>query len=208
MFSLFKKNTPLEKPSLEKENVVIDEDNMLLIEQINWLKQNNYCTDYKIGKKNLLIVDDKEGIISSVLNDLKVLNEEHIIFDLDDYNIIALHTNMAGFNVLEVLTKAPGIEINYALLDIVLGGKKIVNGKRKMVDGVDVAIEIWKKFPTAEILFFSGCMIGYDEIPLNFKTKFDTFTNDDMNDYILSKDATFETGLNRLLEFFIGYSVN
>lgn len=204
MFSMFfgKKNNIVEPTTSSK----INNNNMTIDEQIEWIKNENWCNDYDTNKKTILIMDDREEIISSVLDDLAALDNTNNFF-LEDYNILTVSSKMAGFSVLDILEKAPKIEINFALLDVILGGKKNIDGKRKMVDGVDVALAIWEKFPNADILFFSGCIIETNDDPFSFKNKFDKYTDDDMNNYLMPKDITFEQELNKLSNFFNGFSL-
>ena len=205
MFSMFfgKKNNIVEPTTTSKINNNII---MTIDEQIEWIKNENWCNDYDLNKKTILIMDDREEIISSVLDDLAALDNTNNFF-LEDYNILTVSSKMAGFSVLDILEKAPKIEINFALLDVILGGKKNIDGKRKMVDGVDVAIAIWEKFPNADILFFSGCIIETNDDPFSFKNKFDKYTDDDMNNYLMPKDITFEQELTKLSNFFNGFSL-
>lgn len=206
MFSMFfgKKNNIVEPTTSLKINN--NNNNMTIDEQIEWIKNENWCNDYDTNKKTILIMDDREEIISSVLDDLAALDNTNNFF-LEDYNILTVSSKMAGFSVLDILEKAPKIEINFALLDVILGGKKNIDGKRKMVDGVDVALAIWEKFPNADILFFSGCIIETNDDPFSFKNKFDKYTDDDMNNYLMPKDITFEQGLTKLSNFFNGFSL-
>ncbi len=206
MFSMFfgKKNNIVEPTTSLKINN--NNNNMTIDEQIEWIKNENWCNDYDPNKKTILIMDDREEIISSVLDDLAALDNTNNFF-LEDYNILTVSSKMAGFSVLDILEKAPKIEINFALLDVILGGKKNIDGKRKMVDGVDVAIAIWEKFPNADILFFSGCIIETNDDPFSFKNKFDKYTDDDMNNYLMPKDITFGQELSKLSNFFNGFSL-
>ena len=206
MFSMFfgKKNNIVEPTTTVKINN--NNNNMSVDEQIEWIKNENWCNEYDTNKKTILIMDDREEIISSVLDDLAALDNTNNFF-LEDYNILTVSSKMAGFSVLDILEKAPKIEINFALLDVILGGKKNIDGKRKMVDGVDVAIAIWEKFPNADILFFSGCIIETNDDPFSFKNKFDKYTDDDMNNYLIPKDITFEQELTKLSNFFNGFSL-
>lgn len=175
--------------------------------QIDWLIANGWTDSYDPEKKSLLIMDDREAIISSIMDDLYSLDDQEADFNISRYNIIKIHSKMAGFKVMDILDHAPLIEFNYALLDIILGGKKVIEGKRKMVDGVDVAIEIWKNFETTDILFFSGCIIESDSKDIfNFKDKFEEFTGDSIENYILPKDSSFEDELEKLSEFFLGFN--
>ena len=206
MFSMFfgKKNNIVEPTTSLKINN--NNNNMTIDEQIEWIKNENWCNDYDTNKKTILIMDDREEIISSVLDDLAALDNTNNFY-LEDYNILTVSSKMAGFSVLDILEKAPKIEINFALLDVILGGKKNIDGKRKMVDGVDVALAIWEKFPNADILFFSGCIIETNDDPFSFKNKFDKYTDDDMNNYLMPKDITFEQELTKLSNFFNGFSL-
>lgn len=206
MFSMFfgKKNNIVEPTTSLKINN--NNNNMTIDEQIEWIKNENWCNDYDTSKKTILIMDDREEIISSVLDDLAALDNTNNFF-LEDYNILTVSSKMAGFSVLDILEKAPKIEINFALLDVILGGKKNIDGKRKMVDGVDVALAIWEKFPNADILFFSGCIIETNDDPFSFKNKFDKYTDDDMNNYLMPKDITFGQELTKLSNFFNGFSL-
>ena len=206
MFSMFfgKKNNIVEPTTSLKINN--NNNNMTIDEQIEWIKNENWCNDYDTNKKTILIMDDREEIISSVLDDLAALDNTNNFF-LEDYNILTVSSKMAGFSVLDILEKAPKIEINFALLDAILGGKKNIDGKRKMVDGVDVALAIWEKFPNADILFFSGCIIETNDDPFSFKNKFDKYTDDDMNNYLMPKDITFGQELSKLNNFFNGFSL-
>ena len=206
MFSMFfgKKNNIVEPTTSLKINN--NNNNMTIDEQIEWIKNENWCNDYDTNKKTILIMDDREEIISSVLDDLAALDNTNNFF-LEDYNILTVSSKMAGFSVLDILEKAPKIEIKFALLDVILGGKKNIDGKRKMVDGVDVALAIWEKFPNADILFFSGCIIETNDDPFSFKNKFDKYTDDDMNNYLMPKDITFEQELTKLSNFFNGFSL-
>lgn len=170
--------------------------------QFNWLKEKGWLlNNFDISKKNILIMDDKENVVSSVIDELTSL-ENYSTFNIDNYNIICLHSKEAGFHALEILEHAPDIEIDYALLDIILGGKQKINDHIIMLDGVDVAIKIWEKFPQAEILFITGCLIEDTSDKMHFKTKFDNYTQDDLNNYILSKDLGFDEGLKVLIKFF------
>ena len=206
MFSMFfgKKNNIVEPTTSLKINN--NNNNMTIDEQIEWIKNENWCNDYDTNKKTILIMDDREEIISSVLDDLAALDNTNNFF-LEDYNILTVSSKMAGFSVLDIIEKAPKIEINFALLDVILGGIKNIDGKRKMVDGVDVALAIWEKFPNADILFFSGCIIETNDDPFSFKNKFDKYTDDDMNNYLMPKDITFEQELTKLSNFFNGFSL-
>ena len=212
--SFFSRKKPDEEPTNNNsENIEVsninDNANMNIKEQIRWLEDTNWLEihqKYYEDRINLLIMDDSAEIISSLIDDLETLNESNSI-NLDEYNIIAVSSRLAGFKVLEILKKAPDINIDYALLDIVLGGKKVVDGIRTMVDGVDIAIQLLKQYPEVEILFFSGCIIESVSNTSHFTTKFNDFTGDKLNDYMMPKDINFEKELKKLTNFLNGFSL-
>ena len=77
------------------------QNNMTIDEQIEWIKNENWCNDYDTNKKTILIMDDREEIISSVLDDLAALDNTNNFF-LEDYNILTVSSKMAGFSVLDI----------------------------------------------------------------------------------------------------------
>ncbi len=211
MFGLFKKKTeevaqtPQPEIVQQVQQTTQSDGKKNFKEQCDWLLENGWIsTPYSKQKKTILIMDDREEIISSMVDDLKALDSTNSFF-IDDYNILTVFTKMAGFSVIDIIEQAPDIEIHYALLDIILGGKKVVDGVRVMVDGVDVAIKLYKRFPSIDILFFSGCIIEPSDDPSHFKNRFENFTGDDMNNYILPKDVSFDEELKKLSEFFNGF---
>jgi hypothetical protein len=175
-------------------------------DQITWLTDNGWVNGNTFNKsnKNILIMDDRQDIISAVIDDLERMDETEII-NLNHFNLITVSSKNAGFHVLDILEKAPNITIDYALLDIVLGGKKIVDGVKQMVDGVDVAIQIWERFSTAQILFFSGCIIENSNDRDDFKNRFTSYTQEDISDYLLPKDIDFDSEIDQLATFFNGF---
>ena len=190
----------------EPEQVIIT-DNMNKSQQIAWLVENEWVSsDFDVNKENILIMDDREEILSAIIDDLSTLSINQREFTLSDYNIISVSSKMAGFKVLDILIKASDIEIHYALLDIILGGKKTLQGgKRTMVDGVDIAIHIWEKYNSAEILFFSGCIVEKSADQSHFTSKFMDYTDEDISKYTIPKDITIEEELDKLLVFFNGF---
>ena len=204
MFNFFSKRKKTKKDNNEITNDCKDtSSNININSQIEFLKKNGWLKyeDFSLEKSNLLLMDDKYAIISAVIDDLENLNDSNS-FHLEDYNIITVSSKMAGFDVLDILQNSPDIIIDYAFLDIILGGKKVINDKRIMIDGVDVAIQIWNKFPQAQILFFSGCIIEPSNDKSHFTSRFKTYRGEDLNNYILSKDINFDSASERLKRFF------
>jgi hypothetical protein len=203
MFSFFKNKKNTQEPIKNYEVGTIVSTDLSI--QSKWLIDNGWLKEnYDQNKKTILIMDDREEIISSVLDDLKSLERSGDFF-ITDYNILTVFTKMAGFDVLRIIDEAKEIEIHYALLDIILGGKKLVDDKRKMIDGVDVAINLYQRFNSIDILFFTGCILDNSNDPTNFKNKFENFMGDSISKYMMPKDIPFDEEMKRLSAFFNGF---
>lgn len=203
MFSFFKNKKNTQEPIKNDEIQTIVSTDLSI--QSQWLVNNGWLKEnYDKNKKTILIMDDREEIISSILDDLKSLERSGDFF-INDYNILTVFTKMAGFDVLRIIDEAKEIEIHYALLDIILGGKKLVDDKRKMIDGVDVAINLYQRFNSIDILFFTGCIVDNSNDPTNFKNKFEKFMGDSISKYMMPKDIPFDEEIKRLSAFFNGF---
>lgn len=203
MFSFFKNKKNTQEPIKNDEIQTIVSTDLSI--QSQWLVNNGWLKEnYDKNKKTILIMDDREEIISSILDDLKSLERSGDFF-INDYNILTVFTKMAGFDVLRIIDEAKEIEIHYALLDIILGGKKLVDDKRKMIDGVDVAINLYQRFNSIDILFFTGCIVDNSNDPTNFKNKFEKFMGDSISKYMMPKDIPFDEEMKRLSAFFNGF---
>ena len=202
MFSFFKNKKNTQEPIKNDEIQTIVSTDLSI--QSQWLVNNGWLKEnYDKNKKTILIMDDREEIISSILDDLKSLEISGDFF-INDYNVLTVFTKMAGFDVLRIIDEAKEIEIHYALLDIILGGKKLVDDKRKMIDGVDVAINLYQRFNSIDILFFTGCIVDNSNDPTNFKNKFEKFMGDSISKYMIPKDIPFDEEMKRLSAFFNG----
>lgn len=203
MFSFFKNKKNTQEPIKNDEIQTIVSTDLSI--QSQWLVNNGWLKEnYDKNKKTILIMDDREEIISSILDDLKSLERSGDFF-INDYNILTVFTKMAGFDVLRIIDEAKEIEIHYALLDIILGGKKLVGDKRRMIDGVDVAINLYQRFNSIDILFFTGCIVDNSNDPTNFKNKFEKFMGDSISKYMMPKDIPFDEEMKRLSAFFNGF---
>ena len=76
---------------------------------------------YEEGKDTFFIIDDNEGIVSFLEDDLDFFNDEGII-NLDDINVLALSGNLSGFSYEMIQKKIPNLNIKWAVIDITLGG--------------------------------------------------------------------------------------
>lgn len=176
----------------------VENDNITLEE---YLSLHGICTEFNDTLNNLIIMDDREEIVESLIDEMFLLSKQDRLFNIESLNILKFSGKMAGFNVVELLNRFKDIEIEFALLDIVLGGKKMVGDKRLMLDGVDVALKIFETSPDCKILFFSGCFDeSVNEQP--FGIKFFKNTGNNIYEYSMPKDVSIFEEKERLKEFF------
>lgn len=82
-------------------------------------------------------------------------------FHIEEYNIVEYTNDRCGFELINSIKHPDSGPINLAILDIILGAS-LLNDEDELVgvDGIDVAVEIRKKYPKATIMFNSGCVLG------------------------------------------------
>ena len=193
MFSFFKKKVPEIKekgPSVKSKGL---DKSQISIDSI-------IAKEIPNDKLNIVIMDDDSFMAMSVKRDINQLRatidgEEfpHILdsirerygqsvvddvidfsitFNINNYNITSFTGSKCGFEVLKTLDNLPkGTKIDYAVLDIVLGG--IVIDENEMfvsVDGLDVTRRMLDIFDDhINILISTGCSMkdSKEEYKLN-----------------------------------------
>ncbi len=123
---------------------------------------------YDPSKKNILIMDDFEGMALLIKDELKRVQ----CCDIDKtFNIILSTGSFAGFTVKQFLENED-IKIDIALLDITLGG--VIEGVE--YDGVDIAIILKKYNPDCVIRFVTGHTLNrHNPEIFKFIKKFESF---------------------------------
>lgn len=141
-------------PKNDKKNIIIMDDNDIAgditktdIESIGSMAKfiANHGDIETINKRYKLLL---ENIDDETLTNLSKLN-------LDDFNIILVTGKMAGYTLISALDR--GLTVDYAILDIILGGSGVYRGKTTIVDGIDVAKEIISRNQKAHVMFYTGC---------------------------------------------------
>lgn len=143
---------------------------------------------YDKNKKTIIILDDNEGVISFLLDDLKALDEQQRI-ELANYNIVSFHGQDAAFSAIATIRALNGMNIIGGILDITIGGVSIDGNKKSVIyTGVDVFLEIIKHSINAKLIFFTGNKLN-PHITKN-KQLIDSFydvTNRNIFDYVFYK---------------------
>ena len=109
------------------------------------------CIDF--SKEVMLLIDDNEGMISFLEDDIEFLKEEGLA--PEDLQILSISGNFAAYN-LEILMKKTELKIDYAIIDITLGGS--IQTKEGIVKytGVEVFEMIYNKNKDAQYVFYTG----------------------------------------------------
>lgn len=150
----------------------------------------NYIKTYDIdlNKKCIILLDDNEGVVSFLKDDLKELSNSGV-FNIDEFNIVEFTTEHAGFYLLAFLKTHPNVDIAFGIFDISLGGGVFDKYKGNIVlDGVDCFIETYNNNNAIKFLFFTGNKLNeYIKKNKEIVNKFKKFHKDDIRKYILFK---------------------
>lgn len=140
------------------------------------------------NKRNIFILDDVCEIVEILKNDF----EDHLkkINRLDDFNIFALCTKTVGFDMLSIIVCYPEITVDVILTDIVFGGNEKLNGKKIIVDGVDVVIAAKQANNSLNFVLFTGNVLTQkNENNYDFSKKFNDFFGESISKYAYIKDT-------------------
>lgn len=74
-----------------------------------------------------------------------------------DFNIILVTGEMGAFSIYEAIDH--GLEIDYAILDILIGGYNEYKGQCYILDGIDVSKKIQETNKECQYIFYSGCSL-------------------------------------------------
>lgn len=151
--------------------------------------------NYNKNKKSIVIVDDNEGVISFILDDLEYLKHEYGL-KLDNYNILTFGSQYGVFKLQATLQAYDITDIEFGIFDITLGGGLFDPLKGNVVlDGVDAFKLCYEQSIISDIdfkfLFFTGNKLN-PYIKKNEETikKFNRITQGlDIGDYILYKTS-------------------
>ncbi len=160
-------------------NIGFQENNKLI---------ENIKSNIDVNKKNIFILDDVEEIVDILSNEfsnsLKKYNK------IDEFNIIKLHTPLVGFDMVSILANHDDITVYGLITDITFGGNERLNGKKIILDGIDILILTKMKFDNLKFLIFTGNILSENNIKnYNFALKFEKYFNDNILKYTIIKDA-------------------
>jgi hypothetical protein len=145
--------------------------------------------NYNPDKDTFFIIDDNEGMVSFLNDDMNYL-EEQGVFSKEDINIISLSGSYAAF-ALDILQKRhQGLNIKWAIIDITLGGSIMTPEGNVKYNGVDVLSMILEYNPELEYIFYTGNNLNpYIKRNKELIDRFNEMTNKDIMDNVLFKTS-------------------
>lgn len=183
-------------PQNDKKNILILDDNeesghvtILDLKMLNTISE-------KIRTDCIDSLSDKHKTFVSTLNQNSITKLKD--FSIDDFNIILVTGSMAAFSIFEALDN--GLNIDYAILDILLGGNNIYKGKPCVLDGIDVVNKLVTHNKYVKYLFYSGCSINSDT---DENIKFKNLMGENINKYLIIKNKDFVLKRKKFFELLI-----
>jgi len=148
----------------------------------------------KIAKGINLNSSDKTLL---ALADANEVGETLRNFTVNDYSIISVTGDYAAFSIQRYIEKIK--RVDYAVLDISIGGTLVVNGSRKRLSGIDIAITLKEKVNhKVNLLMYTGNDLGkYSPESIQFEENI----KDDLFLYLVNKDSPLNVRRVKLLLF-------
>lgn len=154
------------------------------------IPRQRIISEYIRENNNILIIDDSRGIVSIVEDMIYEIGKDASILDVSKYNILSFFDRYAPFVLKETLDTLKPLEIEFAIIDIMLPGKIKVDGMNTRMDGVDVAILLNTEYNCKNFIFFTGNTLAeYVDYISDKMDKFKAHFNKDMEDFIIFKGA-------------------
>lgn len=163
-----------------------------------------------IDKKNILLVDDVRDISLIYKRAFRLITnykckypdikeDLNIYKDFNVYSVFEPQCGAIAFNFLK------NNKIDFAILDLTLGYLTITDNGYINIDGVDLAIEIWRRYPQCHILFSTVHTLNKKNNTIyNYCKKFEAMTGKCLENYYLEKNN--ENIYISFLKFF--YNIN
>lgn len=149
-------------------------------------------SDYDIdeSKPCIVLLDDNEGVVSFLRDDLQYLHDKGYI-NLSDYNVLGFTTEYAVFHLLSTIKTRRNMKVKLAVLDITIGGSIHDRARGNIIlDGVDAFIETMKLNPDMKYVFFTGNKLNeYINKNKLIMDKFEKFTQENIHNHTMFKTS-------------------
>jgi len=145
--------------------------------------------DYNPKLDTILLIDDNEGMISFLMDDMDYFIENKII-DKEKYNILPITGSHAAFTLKLLYEKLSRLNIKFAIIDITLGGSKMTSEGNIKYTGVDTFEMMYKNNKDFNFLFYTGNNLNpYIKANEKLINQFKKLTNKNIKDYVLFKTS-------------------
>lgn len=139
------------------------------------------------SKPGILIIDDNPGIVSFLEDDFEVLDDYGRI-NINDYNIFSFTTKDAAYIFMSTIRRYGNINIQYAIIDITLGGTINTVDRIVKLTGIDVLEVLLEMNPDVKYIFYTGNQMNHFIKPIaNIMAQYKELTNKEITDDILFK---------------------
>lgn len=142
------------------------------------------------NKINVFILDDVCDIVEILKEELEKSLEK--VGKINDVNIIALCEQHVGFDMLGILGNHDEIPIDALITDITFGGNDRINGKKIIVDGIDILILSAMKFGKENLkyLIFTGNILSETNVKnYAFALKYEKYFKESILNHAIIKDS-------------------
>jgi len=137
------------------------------------------------NKDIFLIIDDNEGMVSFLKDDLDYLKDIGVY---DNIEILTLSGSHSAFTLKAMLDKIPTLNIKYAIIDITLGGSIMTPKGNLKYTGIDVLDMLYNK--NLKYIFYTGNNLNpYIKRNKELIQQFFDITEEDIQEHILFKTS-------------------
>jgi len=154
----------------------------------NCIFENN-LKNFDNCKETLLIIDDNEGMVSFLEDDIEYLDEKGILCS-KKINVLSISSVYAAFTLEILIEKEKGLNIKWAIIDITLGGSIMSSKGNIKYTGVDVLNMIYKYNPKLKFIFYTGNNLNsYIKRNALLIKQFKKITGKNIEEFILYKTS-------------------
>ena len=145
--------------------------------------------EYNPKLDTILIIDDNEGMVSFLKDDMEYFSEEGII-NLKEVNLLTISGVHAAFTLKLLYEKLSNLNIKWAIIDITLGGSKMTEKGNIKYTGVDAFNMMYSNNSDLEYLFYTGNNLNpYIKSNEKLINQFKKITGGDIKKKILFKTS-------------------
>lgn len=182
---------------IEEERDLTTEEMLNLLDYSKYIKPE-FINGYNKNKKTIILLDDlmpTKFLYEIAINEMDKQYKDKFF---DKFNVVYFFGKNIGFSFINFL-RTSGIKIDYAVLDITINTYTKVGNTTLDLDGVDLAIELDKKYPECSLLFNSAhTMNKRNPTVSNFMSKFENHFGTSMDALSIDKLSNISLALTKL----------